>query len=61
MAMKEMAKWFTKSWGMLLLGIWLLVINLPPVLEELGIHFSLRPIIGALIGVVAGVLILLGR
>jgi hypothetical protein len=59
--MANMAKWLAKSWGMILLGIWLLVYNLPPILAELHISLTLSPLLLALLGVAAGVCVLMGR
>jgi hypothetical protein len=58
MALKDVAKWFTKSWGMIVLGIWLLLTNLPPLLNS---SLSLPSWLLPLLGVVAAVLILIGR
>jgi hypothetical protein len=59
--MAKMAKWFAKSWGMILLGIWLLLYNLPPLLAKLEVSITLPMLLVALLGVVAGVFILMGR
>jgi len=48
----------TRNLGMILLGIWLIVINLLQVVSIQIPHFS---IVLALLGLAAGVLILLGR
>lgn len=48
----------TKNLGMLLLGIWLILSGLIPVL---GLSFSGLGIIMAILAIAAGVLILIGR
>ena len=48
----------TRSWGMILLGIWLILMGLLPLL---GLHFPAEATILAILAVAAGVLILLGR
>ena len=47
----------TRSMGMLLLGIWLILTGLIPVLK---LHFDGFPVIMEILAIVAGVLILLG-
>jgi hypothetical protein len=59
--MGNLAKWFARSWGMILLGVWLLVYNLPPLLAKLEIPITLPGLLIALLGVVAGVCVLMGR
>lgn len=52
-------KWLgTGNWGMLLLGIWLLITGLAAVFQ---ITFANMGLILGLLALVAGVLILLGR
>jgi hypothetical protein len=48
----------TKSLGMLLLGIWLILTGLIPLLK---LNFSGFPVIMVVLAIAAGVLILLGR
>jgi hypothetical protein len=48
----------TKSLGMLLLGIWLILTGLIPLLK---LNFSGFPVIMEVLAIAAGVLILLGR
>jgi len=47
----------TKSWGMILLGIWLILTGLIPLLK---LYFSGFPEIMNALAIVSGVLILLG-
>jgi hypothetical protein len=54
-------KWFwhtRPTWGHVALGIWLIAVNLLPML---GIAFPSRELVLAICGVVAGVLILMQR
>jgi len=54
-----MAKFkLTKSLGMILLGIWLILIGLIPLLK---LHFNGFPEIMNVLAIASGVLILLGR
>lgn len=53
-----MAYRLTKSVGMLLLGAWLILTGLLPLL---GVAFSGQATVMAVLAIVAGVLILLGR
>ena len=46
---------------LILLGIWLLLYNLPPLLAKLEVSITLPMLLVALLGVVAGVFILMGR
>jgi hypothetical protein len=48
----------TNGWGMLLLGVWLIVAGLQPFLQVTFLNVSL---ISALLAIAAGVLLLLGR
>jgi hypothetical protein len=47
----------TKSWGMILLGVWLVLTGLIPLLK---LYFSGFPTIMNVLAIAAGVLILLG-
>jgi hypothetical protein len=49
---------FTKNWGMLLLGIYLLVVGAVPLL---GVSFANLGLVTAVLAVAAGVCILIGR
>ena len=48
----------TKSWGMILLGIWLILMGLIPLLS---IHIDSSGTVMNVLAVVAGILVLLGR
>jgi len=48
----------TRNWGMLLLGIWLVITGLKPFLH---LSFVDTGLISAVVALAAGVLILLGR
>ncbi len=48
----------TKNWGMLLLGIWLIMTGLQPFLHLSFINLGL---ISAIVALAAGILILMGR
>ncbi len=50
--------WRTGNWGMILLGIWLILMGLLPLL---GLSFPAEATILALLAIAAGVLILMGR
>ena len=47
----------TKSWGMILLAIWLILTGLIPLLK---LYFSGFPVIMEILAIASGVLILLG-
>jgi hypothetical protein len=48
----------SRRWGLILLGIWLILVNLSPLLS---VSIPARETILAVLGVAAGVLILLDR
>ena len=54
-----MKKIFTKKFGMILLGIWLIVTGLISIIPAIGI--SIITIILAILAIVAGLLLLFGK